>query len=293
MKMHTNEIAVDATLVKELLITQFPQFKDMSIVPIKSIGTDNAIFKIGNNLCVRLPRKKDMFLTINGYIQWVNPIVQQLPLKISTLMLPGKPQGKYPYNWGIYTWLDGENIYDKPLTDYNRAAIDLASFIKALHSIDTIGAPRSWRGESLINRDPEVRKAIHALKDEINVQAITNLWNTCISVSEWDKDPVWIHADLLPTNILGQNDKLSGIIDFDGFGVGDPAVDLLPAWCIFTAESRAIFRKQLCVDDATWMRGCGWALSIAIIIIPYYKHTNPILVAIAHKIIQELLSEIV
>lgn len=100
---------------------------------------------------------------------------------------------------------------------------------------------------------------------------------------------VWIHGDLLPGNILVRNGRINAIIDFSLVGIGDPACDLIPAWCIFSGTTRDIFRAQLGVDDATWMRGRGWALSIAVIALPYYKHSNPEFVAIAHRMIEEIL----
>ncbi len=292
-KMHENELDIDEHLVKKLLADQFPEWAHLPVKRISSSGTDNAIFKFGDDTLIRVPRRADMLDTLQRQEKWVNPMAVHLPLAVPTLIAYGNPQDSFPWHWGIYSWIEGDNLYNNSTLDLNQAALDLAKFINKLQAFDSTNAPRSWRGVTLKSRDAEVRKAIDALKDEIDVQKITDVWNRCISVAEWDKDSVWIHADLLPTNILAQNGKLAGIIDFDGFGVGDPAVDLLPAWSIFTAESRDIFRKQLCVDDATWMRGCGWALSLAIIAIPYYRNTNSVLVAIAHKIIQELLSDVI
>jgi aminoglycoside phosphotransferase (APT) family kinase protein len=96
---------------------------------------------------------------------------------------------------------------------------------------------------------------------------------------------------LLPANLLVQQGKLTAVIDFGLLGVGDPACDLIVAWSVFSCDTRDIFRTTLAVDDATWMRGRGWALSIVLIILPYYEHTNPGLVAVAKRMLSEILNE--
>ncbi|MDA1056868.1 MAG: phosphotransferase, partial [Proteobacteria bacterium] len=82
--------------------------------------------------------------------------------------------------------------------------------------------------------------------------------------------------------------KLHAVIDFGLMGIGDPACDLIPAWCLFDFRSRAVFKEVLGIDENTWARGKGWALSIALIIMPYYKDTNPVLMSVARRIIEEI-----
>jgi len=74
-------------------------------------------------------------------------------------------------------------------------------------------------------------------------------------------------------------------------GVGDPACDLISAWSLFSAHSREVFRAALEVDDATWARGRGWALSIGLIALPYYQSTNPVFAATARRMIDEVLAD--
>ncbi len=100
-----------------------------------------------------------------------------------------------------------------------------------------------------------------------------------------------MHGDLLPGNLLAAGGRLSAVIDFGGLGVGDPAVELIVAWTLFSGESRVAFREALGVDDATWARGRGWALSTAIVALPYYINTNPSIVARARHQIDEVLAE--
>jgi aminoglycoside phosphotransferase (APT) family kinase protein len=73
--------------------------------------------------------------------------------------------------------------------------------------------------------------------------------------------------------------------------VGDPACDLIVAWNLLSAQTRDVFRAALPVDDATWARGRGWALSVGLIALPYYQSTNPVLAGIARRAIDEVLAD--
>ncbi len=287
--MHENEISIDTQLIRQLLIEQFPQYSEHPIKRIKSDGTDNAIFRLGSDLCIRLPRIREADKQIILEQQWLPKLAPSLPLAIPTLIGKGVPHNNYPSHWSIYRWLEGPDAFTEHDIDLNQTAIDLAHFILALQKISTVGAPLSRRGVPLIEQNAAAQQAIESLKNDLDTHTITRIWEDCLQAHAWDKPPVWTHGDLLPANLLIQQRRLSAVIDFGLMGIGDPACDLIPAWSLLTSESRALFRETLGVDDATWMRGRGWALSIALIIIPYYKNTNPGLVAVANRIINEIL----
>lgn len=147
-----------------------------------------------------------------------------------------------------------------PSLIYHQAAINLAQFLIALQQIDTTGAPPTRRGAPLINQDNATRNAIESLHGIVDTEAVTAVWEKYLHASVWNKPPVWIHGDLLPVNLLVKHGRLSAVIDFGFLGIGDPACDLIPAWSVFSSNSRSIFRTTLAVDDATWMRGRGWAV---------------------------------
>lgn len=114
---------------------------------------------------------------------------------------------------------------------------------------------------------------------------------TPLGAPEWEREPVWFHGDLLPGNLLVVDGRLSAVIDWSGLGVGDPACDLMCAWALFSGESRAARNAALGVDDATWARARGQALSQAVIFVPYYLHANPVGVASARRMIAEVLAD--
>ena len=291
IKMHEHEIEIDAPLIQQLLDEQFPQWAQLPIKPIQSIGTDNAIYQLGVDMCVRLPRLPDVAQSIETEQKWLPHFSTTLSLGIPALIGKGTPNENYPLHWSIYRWLEGENAFVVPIVDLHQAASDLAQFLTTLQKISPAGGPPSRRGVPLLMQDDETRAAIESLRGIIDTKVITALWEECLKAPAWDKPPVWTHGDLLPANLLVNDGQLSAVIDFGMMGVGDPACDLIVAWSVLSSNTRDVFRTALAVDDATWMRGRGWALSIALIILPYYHSTNPGLVAVANRMINEIIAD--
>ena len=294
-KMHVNEVDTDATLVHRLLAAQFPHWSDLPIAPVESAGTDNALYRLGGDMAVRLPRIHWAVGDIEKDLQWLPRLAPHLPLAIPVPLALGTPAEGYPWHWGVYRWLAGENATLDRIADPRQTATALAQFITALQAIDTTGGPlaaeHGLRGVSLTARDEDTRAAILALDGTIDVEAATAVWEAALRAPEWNRAPVWFHGDLLPGNLLFERGRLSAVIDFAGLGVGDPACDLMIAWGLFSGESRDTFRAALAVDDATWARGRGMALSQAAIFIPYYLDTNPVGVANARHAIAEVLAD--
>jgi aminoglycoside phosphotransferase (APT) family kinase protein len=140
-------------------------------------------------------------------------------------------------------------------------------------------------------RDAPTRAAIASLNGVLDLDAVTAAWGAALQAPAWRRPPVWIHGDLQSGNLLAVQGRLSAVIDFGGLGVGDPACDLIVAWNLLSAETRDVFRAALRVDDATWARGRGWALSVGLIALPYYQITNPVLAGISRRTIEEVLAD--
>lgn len=291
-QMHNHEVPSDVPLIKKLLSAQFPKCSNLPISLVRSDGTDNAIYRLGTDMCIRLPRIASAADQIVKEQKWLPFLMSNLPLTIPELLGKGTPSAEFPFHWSICRWIDGENAATSHITDLRQTAVDLAEFLKALQQVNSAGGPPSRRGFPLSTQDKDVRDALKLLHGMIpDTELLTKIWEKCLQAPLWNKQPVWIHGDLLPANLIIQNDKLSAIIDFGLMGIGDPACDLIPAWSFLTADTRNIFRTTLGVDDATWTRGRGWALSIALIILPYYWNTNPGLVIVAKRMINEILGE--
>ena len=292
-QMHTNEINTNVSLVRRLLISQFPQWANLEIQPVRSIGTDNAIYRLGNDMSVRLPRIDWALGQVEKEHEWLPRIAKHLPLTIPTPLAKGKPDEGYPYDWSVYRWIEGENSSIDQIIDPCETATKLAEFIIALQQINTTGAPlaaeHNLRGVPLKTRDRVTRDSIATLQGTIDVNAALAVWEEALQAPDWNDKPVWFHGDLLIGNVLFDRGRLSAVIDFGGLGVGDPACDLMIAWSLFSGESRDVFRKRLNCDDATWARGRGQALSQAVIFIPYYLNTNPVGVKYARQMIDEII----
>jgi len=219
-----------------------------------------------------------------------------LPLTIPVPLAKGPPGEGCPWHWSIYRWLEGENATIERIVDPGQAARDLAHFITSLQQIDPMHGPppgshNSFRGEPLALRDSETRAAIATLHSTLDADAATAAWEAALQAPAWDGPPVWIHGDLQSGNLLVERGRLSAVIDFGCLGVGDPACDVMTAWLFLSAETRDLFRAAMPVDDATWARGRGWALSVGLIALPYYQSTNPVLAGIARRAIAEVLAD--
>lgn len=294
-KMHADEVDTGEALVRRLLAAQFPQWAGLPIQPVPSAGTDNAIYRLGDDLAVRLPRIHWATGQVDKERRWLPRLAPHLPLPVPVPLAKGEPGEGYPYPWGVYAWLEGESATLDRLADPCQAASDLARFIAALQGIATTGGPRAeehgLRGVPLATRDQATREAIASLRGMIDAEVATAVWEGALQAPDWDRAPVWFHGDLLPGNLLVEGGRLSAVIDFGGLGVGDPACDVMSAWSLFAGKSRDAFRAALGVDDATWARGRGHALSQALIFIPYYLYSNPMGVANAWRAVRETLAE--
>jgi aminoglycoside phosphotransferase (APT) family kinase protein len=294
--MHADEVDTDADLVARLVAAQFPHWADLPIRPVPSAGTDNALYRLGGDLVARLPRIHWAVEQVATEQRWLPRLAPHLPLAIPTPVARGQPGQEFPWPWSVYRWLDGESETPRRGADLERMAADLARFIIALQRIDTQagpvpGAHSASRGQPLATRDASTRAAIAAVRDTFDAGALSTAWDAALHAPIWFRPPVWIHGDLKPGNFLYRAGRLSAVIDFGCLSVGDPACDLQVAWNLFDAEARAIFREALAVDDATWARGRGWALSVGLIALPYYRETNPELAAIARRAIAEVLAD--
>jgi aminoglycoside phosphotransferase (APT) family kinase protein len=293
--MHADEVDTDVSLVRRLIASQFPRWANLPIEPVSSAGTDNALYRLGGDMVVRLPRIRGAVGQVEKEHRWLPRFAPRLPLSVPAPLAKGEPDKGYPFPWSVYRWLEGENATMERVADPRRAATDLAGFVAALQRVDTTGGPlavdHGLRGVPLATRDAETREAISSLSGMSDADAATAAWEADLRAPEWDLAPVWFHGDLLPGNLLFERGRLSAVIDFGGLGVGDPACDLMAAWGLFSGESREVFRAALAVDDATWARGRGHALSQAVIFIPYYLDTNPVGVANARHMLREVLAD--
>ena len=294
--MHPDEIPTSVALVRRLVSEQFPELSKLPVEPVASFGTDHTLYRLGSELVARMPRREINEGSLKNERRWLPRLAPHLPLAVPTPVADGRPGFGYPFGWAVYRWLDGEAAEREPIADPAQAAGDLAEFISALQHIDPSGGPgpgphNASRGVRLERRDNSSRASIAALRNEIDTEAVTALWEEALAAPEWHRPPVWHHGDLDVRNLLVTEGRLSGVIDFGCLGVGDPACDVAVAWKVLPAEERRRFREALSVDDATWTRARGWVVSQAVNALSYYTlETNRVLVLEARRWLGEVLT---
>ncbi len=264
-------IALDPQTAARLIYSQFPELAGEAIAPLAAKGTDNHIFRVGNELCARFPKVSGAAGTARREAAAL-PRFLGAPLSVPKVYAMGAPGEGYPLVWSILEWLPGTPLEDSGLTDPFAAAGQVGEFIGFLRDVPVSdgfhpGACNNGRGAPLQTRTPAFEVALARLP-QVDPAWANRLWSEALRADEASA-PVWLHGDIHPGNILVSDGLISGIIDWGLCGVGDGACDLLTAWAVFDSAPREVFRKSASAADAEWMRGAGWALSMAVIYLPY------------------------
>jgi aminoglycoside phosphotransferase (APT) family kinase protein len=268
-RMHVDELEIDDALVRRLLAEQFPNLADWPLRRVEPPGTVNAIFRLGEDLSVRLPRRDGPRTPGGKEFDWLPRLAPLLPVDIPVPVEQGRPTNGYPWYWSLYKWVEGETA---PVEDIDaiQAARDLAAFVAALRQVDPAGAPPG-RGIPLAERDKGIRDVFVKFGGDAS---LTAAWNRALAAPPWSGPPVWHHGDLDVRNWVMRAGRISGVIDWGSMGVGDPACDVMVAWKLHSSAARDAFREALSTDDATWERARGWVLSQAVAALAYYTPEN-------------------
>jgi aminoglycoside phosphotransferase (APT) family kinase protein len=267
--MHADEVEIDEALVRRLLAAQLPRWADLPLSRVEPSGTVNAIFRLGDELAVRLPRRKGPTEAGGKELDWLPRLAPLLPLEIPVPVTQGRPSADYPWFWDVYTWVDGETAPVEEI-DALQAARDLAALVATLQQVDPKDAPRG-RGIPLAERDSEFRDWLGRFDGDPRV---AEEWERALAAPPWDGPPVWHHGDLDARNWLVRDGRIRAVIDWGSMGVGDPACDVMVAWKLHSRAARDTFREALPTDDATWARARGWAVSQAVAALAYYTPEN-------------------
>lgn len=296
-QMHPGMHPIDDDLVRRLIAGRFPQWARLAVERVPSGGTVNAMYRLGGDMVVRLPLVRGGAGDMSMERTWLPRLAPHLlPTLVPEVLGGGEPAEGYPWPWAVYRWLKGDSPEAGALREPVPLAEDLAAFVAAMRSITLPGAPpRAHRGGPVASLDAETRAAIEELRgipqEGVDCDAAVAVWDEALRAPGWNGPPVWLHADLMPGNLLVAGGRLTSVIDFGCMGVGDPACDLFPAWNLLPADARDVFREALGVDDATWIRGRGRTLSQALIALPYYRKTNPVMARNARHVIRAVLDE--
>ena len=289
MRLHDDEVPVDADLVRALLAAQLPHLAHLSVREILTTGTVNHIYRLGEHAVIRLPRVARWADGIEREARWLPVVAGHVTIEVPRPLHLGRPTVHYPLPWGVYRWIDG-HPYGDGLVDDVAAAHALAGFVLELRTLDPAGAEPTGR-RPLAHLDPATREALHACAGDIDVVTALRVWDRTLEVEPWDGTPAWVHTDLLRPNLLVHAGRLRAVIDFSELGVGDPAHDVAAAWAVLGPDGRQAYRSLLEVDDPMWERARGYALHQAALIIPYYRTSNPGFVATAVRTVEQALAD--
>lgn len=287
MSLHADELVVTADTVRALVDRQLPHLAGLPLTHLPASGSSNVLFRLGDELLVRLPRQPGGSTSINKEATYLPLLAPSIPVPLPEVVALGAPDVGYPERWSVVRWIDGQ-LPAVPVPagpDATRLAQDLAEVAAGLRSAVVPGAAlpdpflRSYRAGSVRAIDADVRQCLsdcRALVDlPLDLDGCERLWTDATNLPEPPGDSAvsWVHGDLLAENLLLRGGRLAAVLDFGGLALGDPSVDLIAAWELFGAEDRAVFRSTLDVDDAEWARGRAWALAVAIMTFPYYWRT--------------------
>jgi aminoglycoside phosphotransferase (APT) family kinase protein len=285
--MHADELEINEPLVRRLLAEQFPDWDSLPVRRVEPSGTDHAIFRLGDELSVRLPRVGGPTEPGGKEFMWLPKLAPLLPVDVPVPVAQGRPGAGYPWFWEIHTWVCGETAPIETI-DAIQVVRDLCALIEALQRVDSAGAPPG-RGIPLTERDEGVRDWLARFDGDPKVTAE---WERALAAPPWVGPPVWHHGDLDARNWLIRDRRISGVIDWSSMGVGDPACDLMVAWKLHSSAACDAFREALPADHATWERARGWVLSQAVAILAYYTlENNPTLFHEAESWLELVLSE--
>lgn len=287
-RMHDEEVDVDPALIRSLLQSQMPSLADLPLLLVEPWGTDNAIWRLGNDLVVRLPRVASATAQVAFEDEWLPVLSSYLSLCVPEPVAVGNPGHGYPYPWAVHRWIDGVGAGPDTIVDPVAFATQLAEVVMQLAAIPTTNAREARnRARPLGDYDQATRQAIDSASHLIDADAALAVWEQGLAAAPHGGEPVWVHGDL-EGNCLTLNGQLHGLLDWGSACAGDPAVDVQVVWSpLFTSESRQVFCELVGADQATLDRSRAAAINQACGALPYYLETYPLIVERSwHKLAQ-------
>jgi aminoglycoside phosphotransferase (APT) family kinase protein len=290
--MHDDEIEVDEGLVRQLLRTLSPAYDDLPLRRFEETGSDNALFRLGDDLLVRVPRQPGGTETIEKEERWLPYVGAHLPVAVPELVGVGRPGFGYPEKWSLVRFLEGDRP-DVPEADEaprHDLAADLSAVVRALGDLAVPGEAAAdpglqwYRGRPLSSMDDSMAEYLRDCRElarrvpvHLDLDAVEASWARTMAMPEASRTVArrWYHGDINAENLLVRDGRLVALLDFGGLSVGDPTIDLAVAWQLLDPVARATFRSLLAVDDATWQLGRAWALVLGVMGLPYYWDTMP------------------
>ncbi len=291
-RLHADQVDIDESLARRLIAAQLPRYATLPLHRVASGGTENAVFRLGSALTLRMPLTPGAVGGLLKEVRWLPVVAPHVSLDVPEVVATGEPGEGYPFPWAVLTWLPGEDASGGRFRSLADTASALGRFVAELQSVHaTEGPGSSGRGGPLVRRETAFRSALSQCDGLVDVRRIAAIWDDALAAPPWDGPPVWLHADLIPGNLLVRDGRLVGVLDFGTISTGDPAYDVTPAWHILDPASRPAFLDLVGVDEPTRRRARGLVISGSVIALPYYLHTNPSMVEVARQGITAVLAD--
>ncbi|WP_306318046.1 MULTISPECIES: aminoglycoside phosphotransferase family protein [unclassified Streptomyces] len=265
-------IEITAEFVRELLHEQHPDLADHP-VRLGARGWDNQLWRLGDDLAVRLPWATESADTLlRKEHAWIPGLAPRLPLPVPVPQRLGEPSERFPRPWIVTTWVPGTPADHAPATAAE-SADTLAAFLSALHQPAPEGAPdgRDRGGPLAEHADGFAELLAEAVGLGLipDPDAARAVWEDAAGAPVWSGPPLWLHADLHPANVLTADGTFCGVVDFGDLCAGDPACDLAAPWLLLPEAAIERFHAAYgpAADAATLRRARGWALMKAVVCI--------------------------
>lgn len=282
------EVHIDAELVRALLRQQHADLANLPLLPAES-GWDNAMYRLGETLAVRLPRRSSAAELVAHEQRWLSMLAPELPLPTPVPVRIGMPGCGYPWSWSVVPWISGVTADVSPASDDQ--ALPLVQFLRALHRPAPSDAPRNaYRGVMLAERRGAVEERMQRLQEvtELVTPAIQRIWEQALA-APMDVEATWVHSDLHARNVLVNDGRISGVIDWGDVAAGDRATDLASIWMLLESKAaREIAMNAYGASDATWARAKGWAVFFGTVLLDTGLADNPRHAHMGERVLQHL-----
>ncbi len=274
--MHDDEVEVPPALVAELVRTRFPDWAGLPLTALHGTGTVNAVFRLGEDLVVRLPRRPGPAAQLPAELAATRELFGRTRFPTPEVVAVGDPGAGYPFSWSVVRWIPGTPADEVGTADAQDLAADLAEFVRGVRDLSLHGRRFSGdgRGGDLHRHDGWVRECFERSGELLDVPALRALWERYLRLPHVSADVV-THGDLVPGNVLITGGRLAGVLDVGGLGPADPALDLIAGWHLFEGAARERFRAGCAGGDLDWVRGQAWAFVQAVGLVWYYVRSNP------------------
>jgi aminoglycoside phosphotransferase (APT) family kinase protein len=285
------EVPIDAALVSSLLRAQFPEFANLDCYRVNE-GFDNSVWRLGEELVIRLPRHQLAATLIENELRWLPEVVRHVSLATPLPLRAGAATNEFPWPWLIASWHDGEPGDGVNQHVRGRSAKEMANFLRAIHTEAPTDAPfNPYRSVALASRESSLYSRLEDVGEIVNFENVESLWKSVRDTPRGDRPDHWLHGDFHPGNTIYRNGSLIGVIDFGDMCAGDPAVDLAGGLLSLPYESLSEFfdTYERC-DGATLRRTIGWSIFFGVMFVSYardranYLGIGQLALANAHKV---------